>query len=344
LIEKVYIGEKAVGEGEQTYIILEAGSNWLDLDHKEDGEYNFNNALRLIDKASELGADAIKFQTFHAKDHHSKRGPKPDALKDKPDLSLYNIIKELEMPREWLPELADYSKKKGIHFISSPCDYEAVDILVGECDAPAIKVASFDIVDIDLLKYIALKKRPVIVSTGMADLQDIDYARVVIEKNGVDDIVFLHCISNYPAKISDLNLRRIDTIREITQHPVGFSDHSLEYWVPAVAVAMGASLIEKHFTLNKALKGPDHFFALNPQEAENMIRMVRDVEKMMGSPLVGHIPAEEEYYRINRRCVQVGMRGIKKGEVFFIPEGVRHRYSNFYTESVKVLFGIAPEL
>lgn len=315
-MKKVNIGGRKVGEGEEPYIILEAGSNWLDLNHKGDEEYNFNNARKMIAEAHKLGADAIKFQTFKADAIVSTKGPTPKYLTKITSKSLYNIFKEIAMPREWLPELAGYAHKKRIHFLSTPFDHEAVDMLVEECKVPAIKVASFEITDLPFLEYIAKKGIPVIVSTGMADAQDIIDARNTIVNAGNEELIFMHCVIAYPPALADLNLRKMETLRQITQVPVGWSDHSMEVWIPAVAVALGAVAIEKHFTLSRAQKGPDHGFALNPHEAGEMIKMVRGAYNALGTSILGHVAAEEEMYRMARRCLQAGPRGIRKGETF----------------------------
>jgi N-acetylneuraminate synthase len=305
-LKKVLIGERLIGEGEKCFIIAEAGSN-----HNRD----FNQALRLIDVAVEAGADAVKFQTYSAEKIYSKKTPKMSYLKKKgltrEDESVWDLIKRIEMPRQWHKDLMEYCNEKGIIFLSTPFDLQAVDELE-EIGVLAHKIASFEITHLPLLEYVAKTGKPIILSTGMADLSDIETALDVIYRQSNDKVILLHCAINYPPRYEDLNLRAIKTMEQAFQVPVGFSDHTLGITSDIAAVALGAKVIEKHFTLDRNLPGPDHPFALEPDELKSMVQAIRDTEKALGSPIKKHTQAEEEMYRLARRSLVAACR-IPKG-------------------------------
>jgi N-acetylneuraminate synthase/N,N'-diacetyllegionaminate synthase len=268
-MKKVKIGKKMVGEGESTYIIAEAGSN-------HNGELEI--AKKLIETAAEAGADAVKFQLFTADQLYSKYTPNFSYLKGK---STYDLIKNLETPREWLKDLVDYCKKKKIEFIASAFDYEAVDLL--DEYVSVFKIASFEIVDFELIRYIAKKEKPIIVSTGMANLGEIEDVIKIATSVSNDDLILLHCISLYPTPVEVVNLRAMQTMQTAFNYPTGFSDHTIGIHIPLGAVAMGACVIEKHFTLSREMNGPDHSFAIEPSELCDMVQFIRDIEKAKGS-------------------------------------------------------------
>jgi len=295
-MKKIKIGNRLVGEGEPCFIIAEAGSN-------HDGK--LEQAKQLIDIAADAGADAVKFQTYTAEKMYSKKTPTMKYLKKdklvKKDETVWDLIKKIEMPREWHKLLADYCKGKGIIFLSTPFDLRAVDEL--DEFVLAYKIASFEITHLPLLEYVAKKGKPIILSTGMADLSDIELALDTIYKQSNEDVILLHCAINYPVKYEDLNLRAMQTMRQAFQLPVGFSDHTLGITSDIAAVALGACVVEKHFTLSRKLKGPDHPFALEPDELKNMVQAIRDTEASLGSPIKKHTKAEEEVYRLGRRSL-----------------------------------------
>lgn len=298
--ENVNINDKVIGYNNPCYIIAEAGSN-----HNGD----FENAKKLIDVAVEAGADAVKFQIFKAEKLYSKKTPDFDYLEDK---NTFDLIKDIETPRDWIEDLADYCEKKGIDFLASPFDYEAIDLL--EPYVPAYKIASFEIVDLELIKYAAEKGKPMIISTGMANLCEIEDAVNAVKSTGNDDIILLHCNSVYPTPTDIVNLRAMDTMKEAFKYPVGFSDHTLGIHIPVAAVARGASVIEKHFTLDREMEGPDHSFAQEPDDLKRMIENIRDVEEALGDGL--KTPSEkekEENYQKGRRSVHAGEE-IPKGK------------------------------
>lgn len=304
-MKKIKIGDRCAGEGEPCFIIAEAGSN-------HDGK--LEQAKKLIDIAKDAGADAVKFQTYSAEKMYSKKTPKMSYLKkgsiSRKDESVWNLIKRIEMPRDWHEELADYCQKKDIIFLSTPFDLKAVDEL--EEYVPAYKIASFEITHLPLLEHVAKKKKPIILSTGMADLSDIELALETIYKQKNRNVILLHCAVGYPPKYEDLNLRAMQTMRQAFQVPIGFSDHTLDITSDIAAVALGACIIEKHFTLDRNLPGPDHPFALEPNELKKMVEAIRNTEKALGSPTKKHTPAEEELYKLGRRSL-VAACNIPKG-------------------------------
>lgn len=305
-MRKIKIGNKLIGEGEPCFVIAEVGSN-----HNRD----FKQALKLIDVAVEAGADAVKFQTYSAEKIYSKKTPKMSYLKKeglaREDESVYDLIKRIEIPRKWHKDLANYCAEKEVVFLSTPFDLQAVDELE-EVGMLAYKIASFEITHLPLLEHAARTGKPIILSTGMADLSDIETALEVIYNQGNENVVLLHCAINYPPKYEDLNLRAMETMRHAFQVSVGFSDHTLGITSDIAAVALGACVIEKHFTLDRKLPGPDHPFALEPDELKAMIQAIRDTEAALGSPIKRHTQAEEEMYRLGRRSL-VAAGNIPKG-------------------------------
>lgn len=279
MIKKVKIGNKLIGDREKCFVIAEAGSNH---------DMKFEQALELIDIAVEAKADAVKFQVFSADNIYSVIS------------SYYNTTKKLELPREWLGDLSNYCKKKGIIFLCTPFDLPAVDALE-VINAPAYKISSLEIIYMPLLLHIAKTGKTVILSTGTANLSDIKKALEFFYRCNNNNIILLHCVSNYPAKYEDLNLRAMETMRQAFQLPVGFSDHSLGITADIVAVSLGANVIEKHFTINRKLKGPDHSFSLEPNELKSMVQAIRDTENMFGSSVKRRTESEEEIYKIRRK-------------------------------------------
>jgi N-acetylneuraminate synthase/N,N'-diacetyllegionaminate synthase len=286
---KIKIGSRFVGSGEPAFIIAEAGAN-----HNRD----FDMAKKLIDVAADSKADAVKFQTYSAETLYSKKTPEFSYMKGQ---NVYDLIKSIELPREWQQELAEYADQSGIMFLSTPFDYAAVDEL-DEIGVPAFKFASFEIVDPELLKYAASKQKPMIISTGMANLGEIEDAISAIRSAGNDDIVLLHCNSLYPTPPEVVNLRAMGTMREAFKLPVGFSDHTLGIHISLAAVAMGACVIEKHFTLDRNLPGPDHSFAIEPDELKEMVRCVREIEEAKGSGIKekSKLEGKEQYLKARR--------------------------------------------
>jgi pseudaminic acid synthase len=295
---EVKIGKKTIGGNHPTYIIAEIGAN-----HNRD----LKIAKKLIDKAADAGVDAVKFQTYTAEKLYSKYTPKFSKDTVKP----FDLIKSVELPREWQHELSKYATAKKLDFLSSPFDYDAVDELY-KLDVPAFKVASFEMTDTELLRYIAKRKKPIILSTGMATLGEIAEALETIRSQGNDNVILLHCVSLYPAPVEVVNLNAIQTLSMAFHAPVGFSDHTLGIHIPVAAVAKGANVIEKHFTLDQTMKGPDHSFAIEPEELKQMVTNIRDAEQALGTGVKERSNAEQEMYEKGRRSI-IAAQDILKG-------------------------------
>ena len=295
---EITIGNKKIGVDNPTYIIAEIGSN-----HNRDKKI----AKKMIDKAADARVDAVKFQTFKAEKLYSKKTPKFS----KDTITPFDLIKSIELPREWHKELFEYAVDKNLHFLSSPFDYEAVDLL-DKIGVPAYKIASFEITDLELLKYVAKKTKPIILSTGMANIEEIEEALEAIRKQGNNNIVLLHCNSMYPTPVEIVNLNAINTMSTIFKIPIGFSDHTIGIHIPIAAVAKGAKVIEKHFTLDRKMKGPDHHFAVEPDELKQMVQNIRDVEKAQGTGVKEASKEEQEMYEKGRRSI-IAAQDISKG-------------------------------
>lgn len=304
LTESFEIGAKKVGEGASCYIIAEAGSN-----HNRDLQL----AFQLIDVAVEADADAVKFQTFSAETIASKADNEFTRIDFAGAKSLFELYKKLELPREWQKELFSYAKEKGITFLSTPFDEKAVDELF-HIGVNAFKIASFEITHFPLLRHVAQANKPVLLSTGMAVLGEIEEAIAVLNDAGCNEIGLFHCGIGYPVNPEQVNLRAMDTIKQAFQCPVGYSDHTLGIGVPVAAVAIGASMIEKHFTLDNDLAGPDHGFALEPDELKLMVESIRIAEHAMGSYCKGPNPSEMEHKKKGRRSLHARIT-IPKGTI-----------------------------
>ncbi len=291
---------KFIGENHPCYIILDVGAN-----HNCD----LRTAKKLINTAAKMGADAVKFQTYTAENLYSKKTPKFS----KDLMNPYDMIKKYQHPRDWLPILNDIAINSHINFSSSPFDYEAVDLL-DKLNVPFFKVASPEIVDLELIEYIAKKDKPIIISTGMADLGEIEDAIKVISKYN-NKIVLLHCNTIYPTPLEAVNLNAIKTLKNSFHYPIGFSDHTLGIHISLAAVSLGAKVIEKHFTLDRNQKGPDHFFALEPSEVKDLVIKVREIEKALGDGIKKPHKLElNENYEKARRSI-IALKDIPKGTI-----------------------------
>jgi N-acetylneuraminate synthase/N,N'-diacetyllegionaminate synthase len=289
--KKIKLGNRYVGDGEPCFIIAEIGSN-------HDGK--LEQAKQLIDVAVEAGADAIKFQIFST-----------ERLLVKTDVD-FELIKNIEFKREWVSELFDYCKTKGIIFLATPFDNNAVDILDKHIDA--FKIASGDLTYFSFLEYITKKQKPLIVSTGKSNLKEVRETIDFLKNQGAKDIAILHCVATYPADIEEMNLKVIPFMKKEFELPIGLSDHSASLFIPALAVALGANIIEKHFTIDKSLSGPDHAYALNPNELKNMIAKIRITEKALGSGIKEPSEKEKKNLLTGRRGIYSNI-SIKKGTI-----------------------------
>jgi len=294
-LKRIKIGQRFIGDREPCFIIAEAGVN-------HNGDVRL--AKKLIDAAQKAGADAVKFQTFKAETVVSATAEKAGYQKETTgaDESQLDMLKRLELTESQFTELARYARQKGIMFLSTGSDPGSVDFL-DELNMPAFKVASGEITNLPLLTHIARKRKPVILGTGMSTLEEIECALQAMRKEGAKDIILLHCVSAYPAKIEDTNLRAMETLRKAFHVPVGLSDHTTGITVPIAAAALGACVIEKHFTLDKTLPGPDHRASLDPGELAEMVRSIRLVEKALGNGVKKPTPTEEENKKVMRRSL-----------------------------------------
>ncbi|MBA7481332.1 N,N'-diacetyllegionaminic acid synthase [subsurface metagenome] len=292
---KIRFANKLIGKGKPCFIIAEAGVN-----HNGD----INLAKKLVDVAKEAGADAVKFQTFKAEEVVIRNAAKAAYQKETtpPEESQYDMLRKLELSKDDFADLFAYAQEQGILFLSSPFDVGSVDLL-SELGVSAFKIPSGEITNQPLLKHIARKRKPIILSTGMATREEVGEALEVIKQEGTDDIILLHCVSSYPAKIEDMNLKAMETLENSFQLPVGLSDHSTGITIPIAAVALGACVIEKHFTLDRKLPGPDHRASLEPDELKQMVTAIRDVERAMGNGVKRPTRDEEENKKVVRRSI-----------------------------------------
>ena len=290
-------------------IIAEAGVN-------HNGNIEF--AKKLIDIASNAKADYVKFQAFKAENIVSKNSIKAEYQKkniNDGDDSQYNMLKRLEFKSDWYPIIIDYCKTKGIKFLTTPFDFESIDEVDKYIDL--YKIPSGEITNYPYLAKIASKGKPIIVSTGMAYLSEIgDTLKVLLENGAVkENITVLHCNTEYPTPIGDVNLNAMYTIKKEFGVEVGYSDHTTGIEVPIAAVAIGASVIEKHFTLDKTLPGPDHLASLDGEELKAMVAGIRKVEQIFGNGIKEPSASEKRNIPVMRKSI-VAKTDIKKGDVF----------------------------
>ena len=294
----------------KTFIIAEAGVN-------HNGKIEL--AYKLIDAAKESGADAVKFQTFKAEAIVTRSAPKANyQLKETNDTeSQYEMIKKLEFDVETHRKLISYCEKKCIEFLSSPFDLESIELL-DKLGLDTFKIPSGEIVNLPYLRKIGSYSKKIIMSTGMANLEEVKEALKILIESGTtrDNITILHCNSEYPTPMKDVNLKAMQTLKNAFPGiNIGYSDHSLGIEIPISAVALGASVMEKHFTLEKNMVGPDHKASLEPEELKAMVKAIRNIEKALGNGI--KTPSESEFKNksITRKSI-VANQDIKKGEIF----------------------------
>jgi pseudaminic acid synthase len=307
MIGSMEINGHPVGPERPTYIVAEISAN-----HNR----SFDEAVKLINAAKEAGADAVKLQTYT-----------PDTLTINSDKeyfrvaggtlwdgrNLYDLYGEAYTPWDWQPQLKEIANKLDIELFSTPFDQTAVNFLE-KMDVPAYKIASFEVIDLPLIRRIAQTGKPIIMSTGMATLSEIDDAVKTIREAGGNQMALLKCTSSYPAPPEEMNLRTIPHLSEAFNVPAGLSDHTLGIAVPVAAVALGACIVEKHFTLSRSVTGPDSAFSLEPHEFKAMVEAIRTVEKALGRVHYG-VSEKEAKSRIFRRSLFV-VKDVKAGEVF----------------------------
>ena len=306
MISSIEINGRRIGPGYPVYIVAEMSAN-----HNQD----FDQAVKIIEATKEAGADAIKLQAYTPdtltidcdNEYFQIKGTLWDGR------TLYDLYNEAYMPWDWQPRLKEIANEMGLDLFSTAYDETAVDFLEA-MDVPAHKVASFENVDLPLLRRIAQTGKPIIMSTGMATLAEIDEAVRTIREAGGSQLALLKCTSAYPAPPEEMNLRTIPHLAEAFNVPVGLSDHTLDIAVPVAAVALGACIIEKHFTLSRATPGPDTAFSLEPHEFKAMVEAVRVAEKALGQ-VHYEVTEREQASRVFRRSLFV-VKDMKAGEVF----------------------------
>lgn len=300
------IGGREVGGAHSPYVIAEVGAN-----HDRDRE----TASAYVRLAVATGCDAVKFQTYDGHRIYSRRTPRFAYLASITDKSPADLLDEISLPRPWQAELAREAVAAGIHFFSSPFDHEAVAEL-DALDVPVLKIASFEIVDLPLIKRAAATGRPLLISTGMASLGDIEDALRAVEDEGGTQVGLMQCTSAYPAPPELANLAAMETMRRAFGVPVGLSDHTQGMVVPIAATAMGAAFLEKHVTLSRARTGPDHPFAIEPPELATMVRSIREAHAAIGDGRKSG-PSElerQEMYSLGRRSL-IAARDLPAGTV-----------------------------
>ena len=318
------IFDRLVGDGAPCFIIAELSANHLK---------NFDLAVETIEAIKGSGADAVKFQTYTPEtitlDCHNSyfRIDQDNPWKGK---FLYQLYEEAYMPWDWQPELKKLAEKLGLVVLSSPFDVTAVDFLE-EMDIHAYKIASFEITDLKLIEYVASKGKPVIISTGIAEISDIELAIKACRETDNEQIALLKCSSAYPTPLESLNLKTIPDMAHRFNTVVGLSDHTLELAVPLGSVALGAKIIEKHIILNRKLGGPDASFSLTPEEFSIMVEHTRALEKALGEVKYDLSEKQKESRNLSRSIFVV--KDIKEGEAF----------TNENLKSIRPGFGLHPK-
>lgn len=301
------IKNKEIGTGKPCFVIAEAGVN-----HNGD----MKKALALVDAAAQAGADAVKFQTFSADKIVTRLADRAKyQKKNMPDVveTQWQMLKKLELTKESFTKLKAYADKKAIMFLSTPYDIPSIDMLY-DLGVSAFKVSSAWITNLPFLTHMAKKGLPIIFSRGMSYEAEISEAIRTMKTAGAKDLILMHCHFNYPTDISDVNLRVLATLRDKFGLPTGFSDHTQGIVASLAAVALGAVAIEKHFTLDKSLPGPDHKASLDPKELKTMIKGIREVEQSLGKPEIS-VTKREAPMRLVSRTSLVSTAPIAKGTV-----------------------------
>ncbi|MEQ8390867.1 MAG: N-acetylneuraminate synthase family protein [Thalassospira sp.] len=269
------ICERQVGGGASPYIIAEAGSNF---------NQSKDTAYKLIDAAAVAGADAVKFQLFRADVLYPNGG------------DIYEIFKSVQLNSDWLPDLMKHAEDQGLHFSASAFDRYSVDVLI-ELGVPFMKVASSETTNLDLVARMAAARVPLFLSTGMCGITEISEAIEICTSLELNNISLMQCQAHYPLEAKDVNLAAMDTLRQLFGGPVGFSDHTLGTNVAIAAAGRGAETLEKHFTLDRSMEGPDHFYALEPDELGEMIAGIRLAHEAIGDGVKDMTPQEREVGR-----------------------------------------------
>jgi len=301
--------KRSVGSGEEPYIIAEIGSN-----HNGD----MILAKQLIDSAKRAGADCVKFQSWSKETIFSKVTYEDnyflaDDYRDRDDYTLEQIVEKYAITEEQLKEMSDYCGKIKIDFTSTPFSRKEVDFLVDQLNVEFIKVASMDLNNYQFLDYIARKGKPIILSTGLSSLAEIDKAVQTIEDTGNKRIILLHCVAIYPPEDSQVNINNIGSLSTIYPYPIGFSDHTLGTCIPLASVAKGACVVEKHYTLDKEMFGWDHKISANEEDMHIITEGAKRIYNAMGNGRIGRVEQRERLDSFRRSIVAA--RAIKVGEI-----------------------------
>lgn len=288
------------------YIIAEAGVN-------HNGQLDL--ALKLCDAAKEAGVDAVKFQTWKTDNIVTEQARQAAYQTENTGVeeSQYDMLKKLELSYDHFRYIQDYCKKIGIDFLSTPDEEESLEFLVN-LGLPLIKVGSGEVTNIPYLRKIGSRKKPVILSTGMSNLAQVATAYDTLLKAGAPSVALLHCTTNYPCPVDEVNLKAMCTLRDAFKCQVGYSDHTMGLEVPVAAVALGAEIIEKHFTLDRTMDGPDHKASLEPTELKLMVQQIRNIEAALGDGIKRPNKSESENAKVVQKSI-LAKRPIKKGEV-----------------------------
>ncbi len=307
MVEKIKIGDRLTGNGEPIYIIAEIGIN-----HNGDVQL----AKQMIDVAIECGVDAVKFQIFKAEEFISDPNTTYTYFSQGNRIteSMLQMFTRYEFDEKGWREIFNYCSDKKIDSFATPQNPSDLDFLLSIVDVPAIKVGSDDLTNLELLDYYARKGKPLIISAGMAYLSEIEDAVHTIRGTGNCDLAILHCISTYPTDAEDVHLKKMLTICRAFNVITGFSDHTCGSTAAIGAVALGASIIEKHFTLNKNLSGPDHWFSSDPEELKNLVKGIRFIEKAMGDTSIQPTQKELQMRTLARRSI-IASKDIPRGQV-----------------------------
>lgn len=288
------------------YIIAEAGVN-------HNGQLDL--ALKLCDAAKEAGVDAVKFQTWKTENIVTAQARQAAYQTENTGVeeSQYDMLKELELSYDHFRYIKDYCKRIGIDFLSTPDEEESLEFLVN-LGLPLIKVGSGEVTNIPYLRKIGSQNKPVILSTGMSNLAQVATAYDTLLTAGAPSVALLHCTTNYPCPVDEVNLKAMCTLRDAFKCQVGYSDHTMGLEVPVAAVALGAEIIEKHFTLDRNMEGPDHKASLEPAELKSMVRQIRNIEDALGDGIKRPNKSESENVKVVQKSI-LAKRPIKKGEV-----------------------------
>jgi|SaaInlStandDraft_2_1057019.scaffolds.fasta_scaffold22423_3 N,N'-diacetyllegionaminate synthase len=297
-MDSIKIGNKEIGDDKPVYVVAEAGLN-----HNGD----INLAKQLIEKAVECGADAIKFQTFKTEEFLTTNS------------QYFDNFKNVELSYEEFGELNDYSKDKEISFFSAPFDLESA-IYLNTLDVPCFKIASSDLTNFPLIKNIANFGKPMIISTGLANMKEIEDVVKLCQSQNNEQLILLHSVSNYPTLPNETNLKVIDSLKQKFDYPIGYSDNGDSVLVDIASVCMGANMLERHFTLDRKLDGPDHFFSISPKEFKELIQQIRIIEEIKGDGEKKPQDSELQLLKEIRKSL-TARQDIQKGQIF-TPENI----------------------